>query len=119
MIVFSSRKSNEIYIIDWEHFHIANSEYFGFDMIHLLFLTFYQRVNKINNSEQKFLKNLYNMLCDKVSDRNKILEKPFVNSQKYMVEFSDKFNLNIPIGEKFVLAKFPKNLLEKFDLLIT
>ena len=111
--------NNEIYIIDWEHFHIANSEYFGFDIIHLLFLTIFQRVNKINISEQNFLKNCYNMICDKASNGNKILEKPFVNSQKYMIEFSDQFNLNIPIEEKFVLAQFPKNLLEKLDLIIT
>ena len=59
------------------------------------------------------------MICDKASNENKILERPFVNSQKYMIEFSDKFNLNIPIEEKFVLAQFPKNLLEKLDLIIT
>ena len=73
----------------------------------------------INISEQKFLKNCYNTICDKVSNGNKILEKPFVNSQKYMIEFSEQFNLNIPIEEKFVLAQFPKNLLEKLDLIIT
>ena len=111
--------NNEMYIVDWEHFHIANSEYFGFDIIHLLFLTLYQRINKINNAERKFLKNCYNKLCDRISDTNKIFEKPFINSQKYMREFSDLFSLNVPIGKKFVLAEFPRNQLEQLDLLIT
>jgi len=111
--------NNELFIIDWEHYHISDSKYFGFDIIHLLFLTLYERINKISVTELDFLKHCYKLIIDGVSDNNQILEKPFVNCQKYLVEFSELFRLNIPIDRKFVLAKFPKNLLEKLDMLIT
>ena len=111
--------NNEINIIDWEHFHIADSSFFGFDIIHLLFLTLYNRIDNINLSEKLFLRECYKVLSDKVSSQNKILERPFINSKKYMNKFSHKFSLNIPIGNKFTLASFPSNKLEKLDLLIT
>jgi hypothetical protein len=110
---------NNIYIFDWEHFHLATSDYYGFDIIHLLFLTLYQRVDKISSSEQLFLKQCYNMLRDSSTRNNKIMEKPFVNSQEYMIKYAVKFNLNIPINHKFIFAEFPKNILEKIDMMLT
>ena len=111
--------SNFIYVIDWEHSHFSDKKYYGFDIIHLIFLTIYERINRISDSEIDFLMSCYKSIIKEASIDNKIVEKPFVNSQRYLIEFSDKFNLTIPIENKFVLAKFPKSKLEKLDLLIT
>jgi len=111
--------NNEIYIIDWEHFHLSSYEYWGFDIIHLIFLTIYQRSNRILNHEINFLKKCYNSLCEGISEKNKILEKPFVNSQKYMLSHENKFNVLVPITKKFILADFSVDILEKLDLMIT
>ena len=116
-LVFNSNE--EVNIIDWEHFHIADSGYYGFDIIHLLFLTLYKRIDRLKSSEKSFLRECYKNLCHKVSSDNKILAKPFINSKKYLNEFSNNFSLNIPIKNKFTLASFPSEKLEKLDLIIS
>jgi len=115
MVISSNQK---IYIFDWEHFHIAESFYWGFDFIHLLFLTI-QRKKKINNRESSFMRYCVQTLSNLASPNNQIFEKPFVNSKKYMIENNKKFKLNIPIERKFELANCPKQILEYYDSLIT
>ena len=111
--------SNSIYVIDWEHSHFSDESYYGFDIMHLIFLTLFERINRISDLEIDFLMSCYKSIIKDASTSNKIFEKPFVNTQRYLIEFSDKFKLNIPIENKFVLAKFPKSKLEELDLLIT
>ena len=110
--------NQKIYIFDWEHFHYAESVYWGFDFIHLLFLTI-QRKNKINNRESSFMKYCIGTLSNMASSNNQIFEKPFVNSKKYLIENNKKFELNIPIERKFELASYPNQILEYYDSLIT
>ena len=111
--------SNFIYVIDWEHSHFSDKKYYGFDIIHLIFLTIYERINRISDSEIDFLISCYKSIIKEATASNQIVDKPFVNAQRYLLEFSDKFRLNIPVENKFVLAKYPQSKLEKLDLLIT
>jgi len=115
LVVNSDRK---IYIFDWEHFHLAESIYWGFDFIHLLFLTI-QRKNRLNKRESSFLKYCIQTFASMASPNNQLFEKPFVNSKKYMINNYKNFKLNIPIERKFELANCPKNILEFYDSLVT
>jgi len=111
-------KNKNIYIIDWEHFHLADEDYYGFDIIHLLFLNIYTRIDKLKYREVEFLVKCYKSLFNDVPDKNKIKNKPFTNSQSYMVNNSENFSIKIPIEEKFVLAGYPKEMLAKLDQII-
>ena len=116
-LIFSP--DGEVNIIDWEHFHIADGSFYGFDIIHLLFLTVYKRIDRLKSSEKQFLRECYKDLCDKVPSDNKILARPFINSKKYLNEYSHNFSLNIPIKDKFTLASFCSKKLEKLDIIIS
>ena len=59
------------------------------------------------------------MLLKSSNSNNKILEKPFVNSQKYMINYAEKFNLAIPVHHKFKFAEYSKTNLEKIDAILT
>lgn len=112
----------EINIMDWEHFHFTEPQYFGFDIINMLFIAIcnqYKRTDLINRKNRDFLRQCYNRICNDLPSSNVILEKPFQNSRDYMREFYYKFDLNIPIGKKFTLACCPRNELEKLDLIMT
>jgi len=112
----------DINIIDWEHFHFADKVYFGFDIVNMLFISFiYQckSVKQIDKRTRDFLKDCYKDLIAGVPASNQILEKPFQNSGNYLRKNKHKFKLNVDIGEKFVLAKYPQMELERLDLLIT
>ena len=111
--------SNLIHLIDWEHFHKAESYYWSFDFIHLLFIALQSQSFKIRYTDAQFLRNCYSQLCHKATDLNRILENPFRNSSKYMRDNSIRFKLNKPIHDKFDLAKTSPLILETLDSIIT
>ena len=108
----------KIYIFDWEHLHLAESIYWGFDFIHLLFLTIHKK-KKIKKKELEFIKYCVQSLSNMASHDNLIFEKPFVNSKKYMINNFNKFRLNISVESKFELANCPVRILEYYDSLVT
>lgn len=112
-------KQKIIYIIDWEHFHLADNIYYGFDIIHLLFINIYNRINQLSSKEIIFLQNCYGLLFNDVSQKNNILSNPFTNAKKYINQYSHRFGSNIPIKQKFVLADFPIEKLVILDKMIT
>ena len=112
-----SRDKN-IYIFDWEHFHLAEPIYWGFDFIHLLFLTI-QRKKRYKKKELDFLKYCVQSLSNMASNNNLIFEKPFVNSKNYMINNYKAFQLNISKKRKFELASCPVKILEYYDSLVT
>lgn len=110
-------RDQKIYVFDWEHFHVAESIYWGFDFIHLLFLTIHKK-KKIKKKELGLIKYCVQSLSNTASHDNLIFEKPFVNSKKYMINNLKKFRLNISIDKKFELADCPIKILEHYDSLV-
>lgn len=119
-IILSGGK--DINIIDWEHFHLADPIYFGFDIFNMLFIALrnqFKNVKFINKKAKGFLKSCYNMIIERVPASNQILEKPFQNSSDYLTRFKHKFGLCVEVTDKFALAKSPQKELEQLDLFIT
>ena len=119
-IIFSN--SDEPNIIDWEHFHFADFDYFGYDIINLLFISLHHEfggIRSINDDAKKFInKSITNLFTD-VSSTNKIVESPFKNSSKYLKEYKSRFNLDVPVESKFVLSRYNGTDLKKLDKLLT
>jgi len=112
----------DINIIDWEHFHLADPIYFGFDIFNMLFIALrneYKNLESINKKAKDFLKSCYSMIIEGVPASNQILEKPFQNSRNYLIQFKRKFGLRVGIADKFALARFPEKEIEQLDLLLT
>lgn len=105
----------EFYVIDWEHLHYNDEKYFGFDIVHMLFLNMYKNFKNLKKHEVTFLKNSIELLFKNVGENNKIKKNPFVNSQKYMLENEKYFCLNVPIYQKFAFARYPQEILKKID----
>lgn len=108
-----------IYLIDWEHYHESDEHYWGFDFFHLLFLALQAQAFRITPKTKSFLKLCYKIICDSASNSNKIMDKPFQNSNIYMKEYSGRFGLSIPIENKFEMASISQSILKKLDMAIT
>jgi hypothetical protein len=108
-----------IYIIDWEHFHDSSDDFWGFDFIHMLFVALKVQSFRISPSTRRFLKTCYKRMCDRASDSNRIMDKPFQYSRAYMTLHSNNFGLNIPIGHKYDMANARLSDLQKLDMVIT
>ena len=108
-----------IYLIDWEHSHKAEKIYWGYDIIHLLFVAIHYSPNGIRSTDKKFLKNCYRSLCEEATLGNLLLEKPFQNAYKYMRDYQSRFSLNEPVNSKFILSQSNIRELEALDLMIT
>ncbi|MBU1012532.1 MAG: hypothetical protein KKG99_05970 [Bacteroidetes bacterium] len=108
-----------IYLIDWEHFHKSEAEYWGYDIIHMLFIAIYYNRGHLRSGQKEFLKNSYKSLCDKVPLSSKFLEKPFQNSQQYLLENAKLFSPHQNLHNKFILLQIKRSDLELLDLMIT
>ena len=115
-------KKNNIKLVDWEHFHYSDKDYFGYDIINMLFILIYhesRRTFSLNKRKLDFLRKCYIQLIEGVGDSNKILEKPFQNAKNYLLKFTDRFLVNTNICKKFVLSDSPLSVLEHFDSIVT
>lgn len=113
--------TGKIYIIDWEHCHSASVDYFGFDIINLLFISVrhqFKMISEIDAQTKIFMNKCIKNLFKNVSGSNKILNSPFKNSSEYLKKFGSKFNLSIPIEKKFVLSRYDHSILNDFDKFI-
>ena len=113
---------NNIKLVDWEHFHYSDKEFFGYDIINMLFIFIYhesKRTFSLNKRNRDFLKKCYIQLAEGAANSNKILEKPFQNSKDYLLTFKDRFLVNTDIYNKFVLSGSPLSVLEHFDSIVT
>jgi len=80
-----------IQLIDWEHSHKSDVRYWGYDIIHLIFIAYYY--SRKNYNQKIFLKNCYKSICENIDSSNEILERPFYNCYKYILENHYKFSL--------------------------
>ena len=109
-----------IKLVDWEHFHYSDKEFFGYDIINMLFILIEhesKRTFRLNKRNMDFLKKCYIQLIEGAGNNNKILEKPFQNSKDYLLRFKDRFLTNV--SKKFVLAGSPLSVLEHLDSIVT
>ena len=110
-----------IKLVDWEHFHYSGKEFFGYDIINMLFILIgheSKRTFRLNKRNMDFLKKCYIQLIEGAGNNNKILEKPFQNAKDYLLTFKDRFLINTNIYDKFVLSGSPLSVLEHFDSIV-
>ena len=110
---------DEIMLIDWEHFHKCDHKYYGFDIINMLFISFYSRIIKGGRKlfdAKTFIRECYRILFDDIAIKSNLMNQPFSKSKKYLQKFykGNKNNFN-----KFVLASFPDDKLNHLDKYIT
>ncbi len=114
---------NEIYLIDWEHYHTTDLKYYGFDIINMLFISFYYRLSKggyAYDSSLHFIRECVRLLYRNTSLKNEIIDRPFYNSKRYLINNHYLFSIkDFEIKRKFVLASYPDEILNKVDLFIT
>lgn len=104
-----------IHIIDWEHFHYNKPEFFGFDIVNMLFIHLqyeyrwfsYWGINWV--SFVKLPHRRFIMECIKILGNEPLLRTPFLNSSQYISKYMDK--------NKFILGKQDVHLLESLDVL--
>ena len=115
--------NEDIILIDWEHYHKSDMRYYGFDIINMLFISFYYRINNkyFNSYEEKcFIRDCYKKLFDKLAFNSLIKRRPFYESKNYIINNYHKYGGHkILIGNKFVLASFPDEILNRLDSFVT
>ena len=115
--------NDDLILIDWEHFHKSDTCYYGFDIINMLFISFYYRIIKkhFNSAQEKyFIRDCYKILFDKITSNNLIKHRPFYESKNYIINNYHKYGGNKTlIGNKFVLASFPDEILNRLDSFVT
>lgn len=112
---------DDLMIIDWEHFHVADKAFFGFDIINMLFISVihqFKSIERINSSVQGFLKRCICKLFIDVPSDNKIMPSPFAISSNYLKDYRSRFNLHTPIERKFVISRFDSEDLKKLDSIV-
>ena len=113
---------DEIILIDWEHFHNCDLRFYGFDIINMLFISFYYRINSQSfiGKEKYFIKDLYKILFDDIKFECSIINRPFYESKKYIINYyRNHNNYNTLIENKFVLASFSDESLNRLDHFVT
>jgi len=113
-IIFTDVKDT-IHIIDWEHFHYNKRDFFGFDIVNMLFIHLqYQYrwwsywgwnwVAFVKPRHKDFIAECIAMLGNEP-----LLKTPFTNAAVYIKKFMDK--------DKFILGKQSPERLESLDCL--
>ena len=109
--------SKQPFIIDWEHFHKADQEYFGFDIINMLFIALWSESPKKFRFKRSSIEFIYS--CRKRLFRNfpqiDLASQPFQRAKDYLINNAKKFNVRVDVGKKFALASCPDDLLKELD----
>jgi len=105
---------DEIHIVDWEHFHYAKPEYWGFDIVNMLFilLQYEYRWLDLGFNWAAFVKpNTADFIMDCVLSlgNKRFLNLPFTNCAWYINKYMNK--------NKFILGKQKQTILESLDAL--
>ena len=109
-VIFSD---DDVHIIDWEHFHVNKREFFGFDIVNMLFIHLqYQYrwrtywgwnwVPFISPKHKDFIGD-----CIRMLGNHGFLRQPFTNGHWYIKKYMDK--------DKFILGKQSQEVLESLD----
>ena len=115
-------RKEKIYIIDWEHFHESSMEFYGLDIINMLYITLATGNRKIRHIKKKsldFIKECYNNLFEGFDQMSKIIEKPFQSTSEYIKYYQRRFETKRFSKEKFAIANCSLELLMNLDLTIT
>ena len=107
--------SGEVHIIDWEHFHLNKKEFFGFDIINMLFIHLqyqyrwwtywgFNWVPFIKPRHRAFIKE-----CVAMIGNTGFMRMPFTNASWYIKKYMNK--------DKFILGKQSQEVVESLDWL--
>ncbi len=112
--------ADRVYLVDWEHCHKTTFAYFGFDICNLLFVSLYAKFNPgeivaLRPQHIACMRACFEKLRRHASGENRILDRPFCRAANYLRDHSQRFGLNIPVGQKFLLAAYPLHKLEAID----
>lgn len=113
--------NDEFIIIDWEHFHFADVDYYGYDIINLLFISLHHEfrgITKISDNILSFINECLKALFKDISTTNKIVTSPFKNSCDYLMNNQSMYNINVPVENKFVLSRYSSDELANIDSMI-
>lgn len=105
-----------INIIDWEHFHYNDVKYFGVDIANMIFISLmheFKNIDNINQTTIKRIKKHFKLLFRE--SNSAIKQSPFYQTKMYLKEFEEHYKLNVPIEDKFVVAKHNNNELINLD----
>ena len=105
----------EVFLIDWEHFHYASKDYYGFDILNMLFillqyeyrwLTYwgFNWLPFVKKDTRIFIRHCWKMLGD-----SGFLRQPFTKTAWYIQKYMDK--------NKFILGKQTPEVLESLDVI--
>jgi hypothetical protein len=115
--------NNNFYLIDWEHFHKSHLNNFGFDILNMLFISFYYRLSPFRYSSfqsKKFMKKCFTVLFNDISSKNNIIDRPFYSSKKYLLNnYTNNCYEGFDVKKKFMLANSSTKMLNKLDLYLT
>ena len=106
---------DKVYIIDWEHFHKSSPEFWGFDIINMLFIHLqyeyrwltYWGFNWIPFIKKRH-KDFIRECCDLLGNRW-FMNKPFSNGRFYIQRYMD--------SDKFILGKQSDDVLRSLDVI--
>ena len=112
---------DEIILIDWEHFHKNDIQYYGFDIINMLSISFYYKIFSLSFNYKKeihFIKKCYNLLFSDISFDCLIKKRPFYESKNYIInnyhQYGNSENKN-RMKKKFILASFSDDQINDLD----
>ena len=115
--------NDNLILIDWEHFHKSDLVNYGFDIINMLFISFYYRLSKIrftNYETKKYIRKCIRYLFNDISFKNDIIDRPFYNSKLYLINNYVKYSYkNLSLKKKFILAGSPDEDLNQLDNFVT
>ncbi len=117
-----SKTVSDFNVIDWEHFHYADKKYFGFDVIHMIFIALHNQIKKlnyINRRTKDFLKSCYRTLFSNFDINNALVNSPFQGSSVYIKNNRSLFKMSTDIEKKFVIAGYSQKELERLDYIFT
>lgn len=104
---------DKIYIIDWEHFHYNKREFFGFDIVNMLFIHLqyeYRWLSYWGWNWIPFIKPRHQQFiaeCVKMLGNVEFTKAPFRNACWYINKYMNK--------NKFILGKQSPEILESLD----
>jgi hypothetical protein len=106
---------DQIYIVDWEHFHLNDRKFFGFDIVNMLFIHLqyqYRWLSYLGFNWIPFVSAKHRRFiteCLRFLGGTPFLRTPFTNGAWYIRKYINP--------EKFILGKQSPEILESLDIL--
>jgi len=111
--------SDDIMLIDWEHFHFNENIYYGIDIINMLFILVERELlkhHKLRHSTRKVISDCYHILSANLPLECVITSRPFFQAQMYLRKNYELYFPGVRHGRhKFTLASAPNDMISALD----